>query len=119
MLFEAIIATHDLTIAGYPSLKILSILLSASILTAPSYFSGWLSGSKGTIIGLLVPAIACTILTVIYFSISTSSFKVGAIIIIWLDRAMLPLLVGTVSGAAGQLHRTIYKDKLLITNRPN
>jgi hypothetical protein len=87
--------------------KILSILISTSLLVAPSYLAGWISQRKGTLLGFLVPFVACSALVILVLLMRDTPFTATGLIARWIEKATLPSIVGAVSGAAGQFHRVL------------
>jgi hypothetical protein len=79
----------------------------------PSYISGWLSKDKGTIIGFLVGLVGCTLLFgIASFSKVASPFSFVEIFAKWFEKVTLSSIVGAVSGAAGQLHKSAYNKRV-------
>ena len=82
-----------------------SSVLALMLLVIPSYISGLFVVDKGTLCGSLVATIGfSTRFFVLSSKWSTFSYNLVTISI-WLEQMLVPLTVGAVSGAAGQLHR--------------
>ena len=79
-------------------------IISIFLLIIPGYLAGWFSLRRGTTTGFMVVFICHT---VSFFSLSVKwtgySFHYSTFLI-WLETAILPSIVGAVSGAAGELH---------------
>ena len=107
-------ASCDSSISDNFWVRIFLILISTTLLVVPSYLSGWISQSKGTLLGFLVPFVACSILVIFVFLMLDTQFTVTALITRWIEKITIPSIVGMVSGAAGQLHRIAYNKSLEI-----
>ena len=82
------------------------------LLVVPSYTSGLFVSNKGTLIGFLVAAIGFSTRFFLH-SVKWSTFSLELFTIsIWLEQMLVPITVGAVSGAAGQLHRMAYNQRL-------
>jgi hypothetical protein len=93
-------------------IKIFSIIISIILLVSPSYIAGWMSNDKGTLLGFSVPFVACNLLMVSVLFMTNSQFTGATLIYKWIEKTSLPSIVGAVSGAAGQLHKTAYNLSL-------
>lgn len=86
-------------------------VLALMLLVLPAYISGLLVGSKGALIGFLVAAIG---FSVRFFLLSAKWRSLPmdlSTVLIWIEQMLVPVTVGAVSGAAGQLQRIGSKEE--------
>lgn len=86
-------------------------VLALMLLVLPAYISGLLVGSKGALIGFLVAAIG---FSVRFFLLSAKWRSLPmdlSTVLIWVEQMLVPVTVGAVSGAAGQLQRIGSKEE--------
>ena len=96
----------------HPLLAI-SNIISACILILPGYLSGWFSTHKGTLNGCIV-VLFCQIIKYFAFNVNLEGLEFDMYLLIMLfQQLVVPVSIGAVSGAAGQLHN---RKKELITS---
>jgi hypothetical protein len=111
--YDANLALSDLTTSSNRLILFPSIILSVAFIVVPSYISGWLSKDKGTIIGFLVGLVGCSLMFCIAaFSRVAYPFSFIEMFARWFEKVTLSSIVGAVSGAAGQLHKSAYNKRV-------
>jgi hypothetical protein len=113
IMYDATLALSDLATSGNRILLFPSIILSVVFIVVPSYISGWLSKDKGTMIGFLVGLVGCSLMFCIAaFSSVAYPFSSIEMFAKWFEKVTLSSIVGAVSGAAGQLHKSTYNKRV-------
>ncbi len=103
--YEAVIFSSEAIGSQNRILIFVSSVLALILLVIPSYISGRFVADNGTLCGFLVAAIGFSIR---FFALSTKWGTLPfdwATLSIWLEQMLVPVTVGAMSGAAGQLHR--------------
>ncbi len=103
--YETAIFSSDAIGSQNRILIFVSSVLALILLVIPSYISGRFVADNGTLCGFLVAAIGFSIR---FFALSTKWGTLPfdwATLSIWLEQMLVPVTVGAMSGAAGQLHR--------------
>ena len=106
--YETIFETSDVIASQNRIFFFAATVLALLQLVVPSYVSGWKTVDKGTFIGFLVAAIGFSA-RLFLLSVKWRTLSVDLVTMsIWLEQAIVPVTVGAMSGAAGQLHRMFY-----------
>ena len=103
--YEAAIFSSDAIGSQNRILIFVLSVLALILLVIPSYIAGAFVADNGTLCGFLVAAIGFSLR---FFALSTKWGTLPfdwATLSIWLEQMLVPVTVGAVSGAAGQLHR--------------
>jgi hypothetical protein len=95
--------------SNWHPLLLFSNIISTLLLVVPGFLAGWFSNGKGMINGIFVVAL-CYIASFFVFSINYEIFSLNFnplfhLLLPLLQALIMPVTVGSVSGAAGQFYK--------------
>ena len=111
--YDSILVSSELITSSNRLILFPSIILSVVFIVGPSYISGWLSKDKGTLIGFLVGLAGSSLMFCIAAFLKVGDpFSFIQLFATWFEKVTFSSIVGAVSGAAGQLHKSAYNKRV-------